>query len=203
MEAKSQWWRTISNQPPPLLGHRRQGFAAELRGSAWVRVGQRGQEAAACHSRWRDTLSAVVVVGKGRAAALSLLAWDRRGALGDRGLTAQTWGWGSPLVVLSHSCSTLGRSSTVFYRRNGLCLTRLGAGCFLNQPGECPSVSSFWAQRWCAPCCHMPGGRAGEAPVFSMLVSVEALLLWALIPQQMEVWRHLMNRDSSLSQLLP
>lgn len=86
--------------------------------------------------------------------------------LGQKGCPGTPWsgssdlGLRSPLVVLSsYCCSVLGRCSTVFY---GLCLTRLGAGCLSNQPGACPSVSSCWAQRWCAPCAAYLVGELGR-----------------------------------------
>lgn len=133
---------------------------AELPGAAQTSVRQGGQEAAACNVHRGEMLSAAVL-DKRRAAVPSLLAWDRRSVLGDFGLATQTWGWGSPPVVLSSYCCCIpGRSSALFYGRSKLSLNQAWARVFIKAAWGCLSVSRCWAQQWCAPCCHMPSGRA-------------------------------------------
>lgn len=135
---------------------------AELPGAAQMRVRQGGQEAAACNLHRGEMLSAAVL-DKRRAAVPSLLAWDRRSVLGDFELATQTWGGESPPVVLSsYCCCILGRSSTLFYRRNKLSLNQTWVRVFIKAARRCLSDSRCWAS-----CCHVPGGRAAvPSPVW-------------------------------------
>lgn len=138
---------------PSSVWRGRLGFTAELRGALWMTARQGGQEAACCNLHQREMLSAAVADER-RAALPSLLAWGRRGVLGDLELAAQIWDWGSPLIVpTSYCCCIWGSPACCF-------LIRLQPGYLLKQAWASLNASSCWAQRWRPPCCRVPGGRA-------------------------------------------